>query len=257
MKSYNNKIARLAIVSISLVVIGNSLFADDNISRLDERLTQLEQVLDRNGLLGLSSELDKLKEEQRALRGKIEEIEFALNSKRIENQTEAPLSKEKTSANSTPDIIKNNSIISVENETKNNFFEPKINTELTGEEIYKNSFALLKAADYENAIIGFRKYLAEYKDGKFADNSMFWIGEAYWVTQKFEKAIQEYVQLTDNYPQSQKSSHALLKIGYCYEKLGKTAEAAEVLKDLQKKFPNSTAARLGTVKLEKLQNDTD
>ena len=256
MKSYNNKIVRLAMVSTSLILISELLFADDNISRLDERLTQLEQVLDRNGLLGLSSELDKLKEEQRALRGKIEEIEFALDSKRIENQTEVPLPKERLSANTVPDLIKNNPEISVEKDIKNNL-EPKINTELTGEEIYKNSFALLKAADYENAIIGFRKYLSEYRDGKFADNSMFWIGEAYWVTQEFEKAIEEYVQLTNTYPQSQKSSHALLKIGYCYEKLGKTAEATEALKDLQKKFPNSTAARLGAVKLEKLQNNTN
>ena len=86
---------------------------------------------------------------------------------------------------------------------------------------------------------------------------MFWIGEAYWETQDYEKAIEEYVQLTDTYPQSQKSSHALLKIGYCYEKLGKLEEATGVLKDLQNKFPNSTAARLGAVKLEKLQNGTN
>ena len=88
--------------------------------------------------------------------------------------------KEKISVETTPDLISNNPVISVENEAKNNF-QPGDNTELSGEEIYKNSFALLKAADYENAIIGFRKYLSEYKDGKFADNSMFWIGEAYWV----------------------------------------------------------------------------
>lgn len=254
MKSYNNMIASLLIAGTSMFVISDLLLADDNISRLDERLTRLEKVLDRNGLLGLSSELDKLKEEQRVLRGKIEEIEFALDSKRIENQIKAPLPKEKISVETTPDLISNNPVISVENEAKNNF-QPGDNTELSGEEIYKNSFALLKAADYENAIIGFRKYLSEYRDGKFADNSMFWIGEAYWVTQEFEKAIGEYVQLTNTYPESQKSSHALLKIGYCYEKLGKTAEAIETLKDLQKKFPNSTAARLGTVKLEKLQSD--
>ena len=100
---------------------GDLLFADDNISRLDERLTRLEKVLDRNGLLGLSSELDKLKEEQRVLRGKIEEIEFALDSKRIENQIKAPLPKEKISVETTPDLIRNNPEKSVENEAKNNF----------------------------------------------------------------------------------------------------------------------------------------
>ena len=47
----------------------------------------------------------------------------------------------------------------------------------------------------------------------------------------------------------------MLKIGYCYEKLGKKAEATKALEDLQKEFPNSTAARLGVVKLEKLKKD--
>ena len=106
---------------------------------------------------------------------------------------------------------------------KPKIIEPKINTELTGEEILQEFFALLKAADYENAIIGFKKYLSEYKDGKFADNSMFWIGEAYWVTQEFEKAIEEYVQLTNTYPESQKSSHALLKNRVLLRKIRKNS----------------------------------
>ena len=75
-------------------------------------LTRLEKVLDRNGLLGLSSELDKLKEEQRVLRGKIEEIEFALDSKRIENQIKAPLPKEKFPVETPPDLISNKSVYS-------------------------------------------------------------------------------------------------------------------------------------------------
>ena len=71
----------------------------------------------------------------------------------------------------------------------------------------------------------------------------------------FDKAIEEYTELTKIYPKSQKSSHALLKIGYCYEKFGKKADAIKALNDLQEKFPNSTAARLGLVKLEKLKSN--
>ncbi len=256
MKNFKGKSAKLAIVSVLFMLNYDLSLANDDIIQLDERLTQLEQILERNGLLELSSELDKLKEEQRVLKGMIEEIKFALDSNKIGGPTEASQQKDKVLINSTTDLTSNSPIVSTEDETNKNI-EPAINTELTGEEIYKNSFALLKAADYENAIIGFREYLLKYGNGKFADNSMFWIGEAYWVTQDYEKAIEEYVQLTDTYPQSQKSSHALLKIGYCYEKLGKLEEATGVLKDLQNKFPNSTAARLGAVKLEKLQNGTN
>ena len=45
-------IASLLIAGTSMFVISDLLLADDNISRLDERLTRLEKVLDRNGLLG-------------------------------------------------------------------------------------------------------------------------------------------------------------------------------------------------------------
>ena len=253
MKNYKVINAKLVIIYVFLILNCDLLLANNDITELDKRLTKLEQILERNGLLELSSELNKLKEEQRVLKGNIEEIKFSLDSNKIVDQTELPQQKEKALVNLATDLTSDSSTLSIENKIENNT-ESNINTELTGEEMYKNSFALLKAADYENAILGFREYLLKYRNGKFADNSMFWIGEAYWVTQDFEKAIVEYVQLTDTYPQSQKSSHALLKIGYCYEKLGKIAEATAALEDLQQKFPNSTAARLGAVKLEKLKN---
>ncbi len=256
MKNFKSRSTKLVTISVFFILNYDLSFANDDIKQLDKRLTQLEQILERNGLLELSSELDRLQEEQRDLKGKIEEIKYALDSNKSGSEIEVPQQNQKVLSNSTTDLTSNSSIVSIENEEKNNT-EPEINAELTGEEIYKNSFALLKAADYENAIIGFREYLLKYSNGKFADNSMFWIGEAYWVTQDFEKAIEEYLQLTDTYPQSQKSSHALLKIGYCYEKLGKIDEAKGILEELQKKFPNSTAARLGAVKLEKLQNGSD
>ena len=255
MKNFKGRSAKPLIIIVFFILNGDLSLANDDIRQLDKRLTQLEQILERNGLLELSSELDRLQEEQRDLKGKIEEIKYALDSNKSGSQIEVPQQNRKVLTNSTTDLPSNSSIVPIENEK--NDTEPEINAELTGEEIYKNSFALLKAADYENAIIGFREYLLKYSNDKFADNSMFWIGEAYWVTQDFEKAIEEYLQLTDKYPQSQKSSHALLKIGYCYEKLGKIDEAKGVLKELQKKFPNSTAARLGAVKLEKLQNGSD
>ena len=63
MKSYHNKIARVAIVSTSLIVFGDLLFADDNISRLDERLTRLEQVLEEESekRRRAEEELEKIK----------------------------------------------------------------------------------------------------------------------------------------------------------------------------------------------------
>ena len=72
MKNFKGKSVKLAIISVLFMLNCDLSLANDDIIQLDERLTQLEQILERNGLLELSSELDKLKEEQRFLKGKIE-----------------------------------------------------------------------------------------------------------------------------------------------------------------------------------------
>ena len=88
-----------------------------------------------------------------------------------------------------------------------------------------------------------------------SDNSQYWLGEAYYVLQDYGEAIQQYKRLIEQFPNSKKSSHAMLKIGYCHEKLGSVTKAVETLSELQELFPNSAAARLGRAKIEKLRSN--
>ena len=81
------------------------------------------------------------------------------------------------------------------------------------------------------------------------------MGEAYYVLQDYLEAIKQYRKLIQKFPDSKKSSHALLKIGYCHEKLGNKNEALKILSELQKSFPNSAAARLGLTKIDKLRTE--
>ncbi len=259
MKNYKKRTVVLFSIAGLIGLISNMLPADENINKINERLTQIEKILSKQGLLELSSDLEKLEEEQRSLKGRIEEVEFFVDSQKIDNSGLSIQNKNEPIRTLNNYAEKSsNASMPVENELEKiiqNKNKLAANVELTESELYKQSFGLLKAADYENAIIGFREYLSKFADGKFAANSMFWIGEAYWVTQDYTKAIEEYTELTRVFPESQKSSHALLKIGYCYEKLGKEIEARKALEYLQEKFPNSTASRLGLVKLEKLKKD--
>ena len=65
-------------------------------------------------------------------------------------------------------------------------------------------------------------------------------------------AIAEYERLTNNYPQSQKYTHALLKIGYSYQELGLINEAKQYLEMLVKQYPDTTASRLAQTRLQQL-----
>lgn len=107
---------------------------------------------------------------------------------------------------------------------------------------YQEAFRLLKQAEYDQAITAFDKFLNKYPDSQYSDNAQYWMGEAYYVTRRFEAAITEYMKLISNYPQSQRVPSGLLKIGYSYFELGKPEEAKKALNELIEKYPGTSAA---------------
>jgi tol-pal system protein YbgF len=119
---------------------------------------------------------------------------------------------------------------------------------------YQASFDLLKAGRYEPATKAFAEFLQQYPSGQFADNAKYWLAEAYYVTRRFEPALRHFELLVAEHPDSQKVTHALLKIGYIHAELGQRAEAERVLNDLIQRFPESTAAGLARKRLQRIRS---
>jgi len=117
---------------------------------------------------------------------------------------------------------------------------------------YDRAFNLLKLSQYEPAIQAFTAYLSKYPTGDYSDNAQYWLGEAYYVTRQFEQALLEYNKLIVNFPHSQKYTHALLKIGYCYQELGRIGEAKKYLQALTRQYPGETASRLAEERLKSI-----
>lgn len=130
--------------------------------------------------------------------------------------------------------------------------EPAPNAPEAEKQTYQQAFGLLKAGQYDNAIAGFIGFLAQYPNSAYADNAQYWVGEAYYVTRKFDPAIMEYSKLMQAYPDSPKVPHALLKIAYSYDELGQKAEAKAKLQELINGYPGSTAAKLAEERLQRL-----
>lgn len=116
---------------------------------------------------------------------------------------------------------------------------------------YQQAFSLLKKADYDQAISAFDTFLRKYPDSQYSDNAQYWMGEAYYVTRRFNEAITEYMKLVTNYPDSQKVPNSLLKIGYSYLELGQRDQARKVLEDLINRYPGTNAAQDAQEKLNK------
>lgn len=114
---------------------------------------------------------------------------------------------------------------------------------------YQDAFALLKSGDYPAAIVAFREFLLRNPQSEYADNAQYWLGESFYVTEDYPAAISEYQTLLDAFPDSQKFTHALLKIGYAQEAMGAQMAARNTLDRLTRDYPNTTAARLAAERL--------
>ena len=227
---------------------------------VSDRLDKLERTLSTAGLIDLVEQIEELQKEVRDQRGKIETLQFKI--KKISDD-ERPLeitSPEELSAK----LVDEPAAISLNEESApvQDVMPSPVGSEsnglqsssvITGEKLYRSAFGLLKSGKYLEAIEGFNFYLSKNPEGKYSDNSQYWMGEAYYVLQDYLEAIKQYRKLIQKFPDSKKSSHALLKIGYCHEKLGNKNEALKILSELQENFPDSAAARLGLTKIEKLR----
>ena len=119
---------------------------------------------------------------------------------------------------------------------------------------YQDAFNLLKGGRYHDAAKAFRAFLANYPGGEFVDNARYWLGETYYVNRQFEAAMQEFQVLIENFPQSPKFTHAMLKVGYIHHELGRPEQAEQALLELVERHPDSTAAGLARKRLKRLQS---
>lgn len=118
---------------------------------------------------------------------------------------------------------------------------------------YERAFELLKQGRYDLAVAAFKAFVETYPKGQYADNAQYWLGEANYVQRNFKAALEEFGKVVDGFPTSNKRPDAMLKLGYTYQELGQNDKARATLSDVVSSYPNSTAARLATKRLQDLK----
>lgn len=117
---------------------------------------------------------------------------------------------------------------------------------------YHSAFETLRKGQWEQAIAEFSAFLQKFPKGEYAGNGQYWLGEAKYVTRRFEESIEEFNKVLTLYPNSSKAPDAMLKIGFANYELAQWPNARQVLEDLVKRFPGSTASRLADDRLQRM-----
>lgn len=120
---------------------------------------------------------------------------------------------------------------------------------------YRAAFEMLMQRRYGDASKAFRDFLAKYQGSAFSDNAQYWLAEASYVTRDFDSALVEFRKVIQDYPQSSKVPDAMLKTSFIQYEKQQWPEARETLEILINNYPNSTASRLASKRLERMRTE--
>ncbi|MDB4953757.1 MAG: tol-pal system protein YbgF [Myxococcales bacterium] len=115
---------------------------------------------------------------------------------------------------------------------------------------YRAAVELVRGGKYEDSIVALRGFLEHFPRHDYADNAQYWLGEAFYAQKDYPHALIEFRATIETYPRGNKVPDALLKVGYCYQALGKTDKARAVLEQVVNLYPKTEPAALAAKRLE-------
>lgn len=118
---------------------------------------------------------------------------------------------------------------------------------------YDAIFPLVRAKRFDEAILKYQQFIADYPDSAYVSNSRYWLAQIYVVQGRTDEAEREYLLVSQQYPDSSKAAEAWLKLGQLYEDRGQTDKAIQSYQHILDSYSSSNVARLAQSRLEALQ----
>lgn len=213
---------------------------------LDSRVGRIDRIVSNQSLVQMASRIDAQQEEIRQLHGQMEELQNENTKLRQEQRnlyTDLDQRLGETAA-----------AAAAANAAANAVAAATMPPALVGDEqtLYDRALEQLKAREYGAAAESFRSLAATFPNGQLADNTQYWLGETYYVTQEYDHAVAAFQRVLANWPNSRKVPDALLKLGYTQLEQGKQEAGRATLQQVVARYPDADAAKLAQDRLAKL-----
>ena len=258
----NHRFATTCLLAFMLAGCATTPPAEDpvliKLTEIEDRLDRVERVTANDSLVQLASQMDEIQREMRELRGEVETLRFEDQAaadrqrdqyldldRRLQGMEGGGLS---TSAASSGGAAVTGAAVGATAGAAAAGAGPAGSERAR----YEAAFELLKEGRYEEARGAFKQYLADYPDSDLAGHSQYWLAETFYVSQDYTAALPEFRKVVSDYGNSRKLPDALLKIGYCQVELGQMDAARKTLADVVSQYPETTAARLASQRLEQI-----
>ncbi len=104
---------------------------------------------------------------------------------------------------------------------------------------YDEGFIMVRRGEYENAVAQLQQFLDNCPDHANAEFAYYWLGESYYLLEKFDDAIASFKVLIDNYKSSVKVTSALYKTARSHQEQDRKDEAKAVYQSLVDDYPGT------------------
>lgn len=206
-----------------------------NITKLQQSIADLQGLIDIQG-----HKLKQLEDQQRQLYADLDKRIAAISGKPASTSTPAPTTSAATPTNQTDNTSANT--------TNNNAASDK---EM---QMYNSAIEMITNKQYSAATAALQDYLRQYPTGRYVANAHYWLGELYSISGDDDKAANEFNTVVQNYATSSKAADSLLKLASMAFNKAQFDRAKQYWQTLIQQYPNSSAARIASTHLKKLQN---
>ena len=247
----------------------------EQLKALSDDMTRMGRLVDNRAMLEMIQQVDQISEDINLLRGEIEvqgndvvdikkrqrelyqDIDRRLRDLESRTVGQAPAAQVTVPPASVPAVEPAGSVPSLAPAGSAAVVAaaPVTATQAGEKEAYQAAFDTLKEGRYKAAKVELQAFLVKYPNGSFSGNAQYWLGEAHYVTRNFDQGIVEFEKVLNVFPGSNKVPDAMLKLGYTYYELKQYPQSKTVLQDLRTRFPDETASRLATKRLDRIRKE--
>ena len=227
-----------------LFFLSNIFFLQNKInaqSDLDNYFNNKNKEKNSQQVVELFLEVEKLKKNIRVLAGKLEKETFERKkiAQRLEKieQLYFKLSLDKSTK--------------VDNKSNENFSsvgDSKIDTDL------EKAILNFQKDKYNNAIISFNNFIANYNNVDYLDDAYYWLARSYYAKGDYLTAIKVYQKIIQTFSDSDKLPLTHYRLSLTYSMINNKQKAIYYLKEFIKKFPEDKLLAIIKQELKLLNN---
>jgi tol-pal system protein YbgF len=234
-------------MALSLPSMAAAQSTRERLDALEARMLQTESVVQGQGLAELSTRLDELAAQVRALRGEIEsqaEEQVALRKRLAELTTTPTPATAAPLVEAAPVVAAPVAVVTAAPSAVAAAAPAPGPDTLGPVQRYQLAFEALRAADYPRAVAGFEDMITRYPDHALATNARYWLGRSLLLQNEPARAVDAFVgALATGTLDSGRAADALLKKAQAELQLGRKDDARTTVGVLLERYPDGEPAR--------------